>query len=212
MQRRKRISSQDLQYLIVFATVATLVTSSVAYSILNPPPSERFFAMWILGSTGLAEQYYPGGNPNLEVGEEVNWTLGVYNHMGSIQYVVVRVKLLNSTLPSPDDLTGRPSSIPPTLEFTKILLDNETWSIPFVWKIEEVIQREQNLLLTGMLINQFRLGGELATAHSGINYRFVFELWFYDQELNDLAFSWETNKVQHSVWIQMWFNVTSPAT
>jgi uncharacterized membrane protein len=55
-KRRLRISKQDLQYVIVFAAVATIVTSSLAYVTLNPRPEEQFFASWVLGAQGMAWQ------------------------------------------------------------------------------------------------------------------------------------------------------------
>ncbi len=196
--------------MLAFAAVAMIVTSSVAYGVLNPPRSEQFFGMWILGSGGLGEHYYPEDDPNLVMRQEVNWTLGVYNHMGSLQYVVVQVKLLNSTIASPDELSGRPSPVSPILEFTRVLVDNETWFIPFKWRIENVSLRAKELVLTGLSVNTASFGGELVTAVSGFNYRFVFELWFYDLTSSGLAFSWETNNVKHSVWTEIWFNATIP--
>lgn len=181
----------------------------MAYTVLRPPPSEQFYAMYILGSNGLAEHYYPNDNPNLKIGEPINWTIGIYNHMGSLRYVVVRVKLLNSTLPSPDELTGVPSSVAPLLEYARVLVDNETWSIPFVWRIMSVSQNLGELMITGMSINQTTISGNLIRAVSGHNYRLVFELWFYDKSTNDLAFSWRTQNTQHSVWTQIWFNATA---
>ncbi len=192
----------------MFAAVATIVTAGVAYGTLNAPPPEQFFAMWVLGSNGMAEHYYPNDNPNLIVGEQLNWTLGVYNHMASIEYVVVRVKLLNSTLPSPDELTAKPSPVSPLAEFTRVLLDNETWSIPFVWKMLNATLRGGSLSITGLTLNQTAFRSEFATAMSGFNFRFVFELWFYDDNTNDLVFSWQTAGVSHSVWTQIWFNAT----
>ena len=208
---KKRISSQDLRYLAAFAAVATLVSSGVAYGILNPPPTEQFFAMWILGSGGLAEQYYPRDDPNLVMGEQLNWTLGVYNHMGSLQYVVIRAKLLNSTLAAPDELAGTPSPVPPIMEFSRVMVDNETWSVPFPWRISSISQRGEALLITELSVGKAVLKGELAAAVSGINYRFIFELWFYDQTVDDFAFAWKTKDIPHAVWTQIWFNVTSPA-
>jgi hypothetical protein len=210
LRRRKlKISTQDFRYLLAFAVVATIVASGVAYDVLNPVPSEQFYAMYILGSNGLAELYYPNDNPNLTVGEPVNWTIGVYNHMGSLQYVVVRVKLLNSSLPSPDELSGTPSSVAPLTEFARVLVNNETWSIPFVWKLLGVSSSAGRVLITGISINQVTLTRDLGKAMSGINYRIVFELWFYDTSTNDLAFSWHAQNSQHSVWTQIWFNVTT---
>jgi uncharacterized membrane protein len=208
-RKRLKISAQDFRYLLAFAVTATIVTSGVAYGVLNPPPSEQFYAMYILGSNGLAEHYYPNDNPNLTVGQPVNWTIGVYNHMGSPEYVVVRVKLLNSTLRSPDELTGTPSSVSPLLEFVRVMVNNETWTMPFVWTLLGLRSSVGRILITEISINQFAFTGDLAEAASGFNYRLVFELWFYDMTTNGLVFSWHAQSSQHSVWTQIWFNVTT---
>ena len=207
----RRISSRDLRYVVAFAAVATVVTSIAAYAVLSPPPQERFFSMWILGSEGLAERYYPNDDPNLGIGEKINWTLSAYNHMGSLQYVVIRVKLLNSTVASPDDLSGTPSPASPLFEFTRVLEDNETWSMPFNWTIESLSQEGSRLQITGLSVDQFHLEGELVAASSGYNYRFVFELWFYDLTSNDLTFSGRANTMR-PVWTQVWFNATATAS
>jgi uncharacterized membrane protein len=185
-----------------------MVTSSVAYLILNPPPTEHFFAMWVLGPNGLAEDYYPNNDSTLTIGEPVNWTLGVYNHMRGLEYVLVRVKLLNSTISSPDELTGTPSPAPEIFELRRILVDNETWSIPFVWEIQNITRQGQVLAVTRMSINQTLLSGNLGSAILGNNFRLVFELWFYDQNSGNLTFSWNSAGSQHSVWTQIWFNAT----
>ena len=213
MRRRKlKISAQDFRYLLAFIVIVTIVAAGAAYVVLSPPPSEQFYAMYILGSNGLAEHYYPNDNPNLTVGEPVNWTIGVYNHMGTLQYVVIRVKLLNSTLASPDELTGTPSSSVPLFEFTRVLVDNETWTTPFVWRVVNVSRSPSALSITRISINQISLSGDLAKAVSGNNYRFVFELWFYDKATNALVFSWRAQNAQRSVWTQIWFNVSSTAS
>lgn len=209
MKRRLKIRPKDLRYFAVFVIAATIISSGVAFSTLNPAPSDQFLAMWILGSNGLAEHYYPGDNPNLKMGQNVNWTLGIYNHMGSLQYIVVRAKLLNSTQAGPNEITSTPSPVSSLFEFTRVLVDNETWSIPFEWKITQITQTGQSLVITGLSINQTLFKGELARAVSGFNLRFVFELWFYDAHANSLAFSWQTAGVQRSVWTQIWFNATA---
>jgi hypothetical protein len=208
LRKSLRISRRDLQLVGAFAIVATIVASIGAYAYLNPPASDEFLAMWVLGANGLAEHYYPNDNPNLKPSENVNWTLGVYNHMGRIEYIVVRVKLLNSTLPSPDGVTGTPSPTSPLLEMRRILVDNETWSLPFSWEILALAKKGQSLSITGMVIQQMPFEGTLASTVSGSQFRFVFELWFFDESSNDLAFSWQSMGVQHAVWTQIWFNAT----
>lgn len=209
MKRKLKISSRDLQYVVAFALVATLVTSVVAYTALFPSPKEQFFATWILGSSGLAEDYYPNNNSTLTVGEVIDWTLGVYNHMNGLEYVVLRVKLLNSTLSAPDELTGSPSPVSAIFEFSRILVNNETWSIPFTWRIASLTKQSQSLLITGLSVNEILLTGNLASAISGLNFRFVFELWFYDISTSTLSFAWTAGGATHSVWTQIWFNATT---
>jgi uncharacterized membrane protein len=212
-RRRSRISKQDLHYVIVFAIIATIVASSLTYVTLNPPPEEQFFASWVLGAQGMAADYYPNNNPNINPGIQVTWTLGVYNHMGSLQYVVLRVKLLNSTMEAPNDTTGQPSQAPTVLEFARVLVNNETWSIPFVWEIQNATAIQGTVTITGLSINQTTLAGQFASAYSGQNFRFVFELWHYDATTNQLSFTWTTSDGQlHAAWTQIWFSTTPSAT
>jgi uncharacterized membrane protein len=207
-RRRLRISRKYLQYVIAFAIIATVVASTLAYVTLNPPPEEHFFASWILGSQGMAANYYPNNNPNIGLREEVRWTLGVYNHMGSLQYVVLRVKLLNSTMISPNDALDQPSTAPAILEFARVLVNNETWSIPFAWEMLNSTVTGGHVTITNLSINQTSLTGQFASAVSGYNFRFIFELWYYDTTTNNLAFSWRADGQVHSVWTQIWFNAT----
>lgn len=207
--RKKRISSRDLRYVALFAILSTVIISSAAYVTLTPLPSEQFFAMWILGSKGLASSYYPNNDPNLRVGQSVNWTIGVNNQMSQLEYVIVRVKLLNSTIQSPNEFTGTPSPAPTLTEFRRVLVNNETWSIPFVWALSKVTGSSNYLTITALSINGVSFSGNLASASSGLNYRFIFELWFYDANTNQLTFSWSSRNVVHAVWNQLWFNATA---
>jgi hypothetical protein len=165
--------------------------------------------MWILGSNGLTENYFPNNNPNLIPGEQVNWTLGVYNHMSSLEYVVVQVKLLNATETSPNEQTGVPSPVPEIFEFARVLVSNETWTIPFLWAIVNAVSVNGAVLINGLVINGTMFTGNLAQAAGGLDFRFVFELWFYDQTAGNLVFSWSTPTSTYSVWTQSWFNATA---
>jgi len=206
---RLRISKQDLHYVIVFAIITTIVASSLTYVTLYPRPQEQFFASWVLGAQGTTADYYPNNNPTIGLRKEVTWTLGVYNHMGSLQYVVLRVKLLNSTMTAPNDTTDQPSQAATIFEFARVLVSNETWSIPFVWEIQNRTSTKNEVTITGLSINQTTLTGQLATANSGYDFRFIFEVWHYDATTSDLSFAWTTSDGQlHVVWTQIWFNAT----
>lgn len=209
MPNRLGISSRDLRYVLAFFVIATVLASASVYVDLAPAPTDHFFSMWVLGSTGLAESYFPNNNPNLIVGESVNWTLGVYNHMSQLEYVVVRVKLLNATDTAPNEQTGVPSPVGVVFEFARVLSNNETWSIPFVWSIWNETSFQGNLLITGLKVNDTLITGTIAEAPSGLNFRMVFELWSYDQNTNAFVFSRTTPSSPYSVWTQLWFNATT---
>jgi len=199
---------KNSKYVILFAFVATIIVSSGTYVILNPVPPDRFFAVWLLGSNGLAESYYPRGNPNIGIGEDVNWTLGVYNHTPTLEYVILKVKLINATTSSPNETTGAPTPVSPLSDFTRILLPNETWSIPFEWTIMNTTRTNSVVTITRLSINHNTVTGDLAEATSGYNFRFVFELWFFDENTNQVSFSWMSGNIQESAWTQIWFNAT----
>jgi uncharacterized membrane protein len=204
------ISRRERQYVVAFIIMMTVVYSGIAYVVLTPPRPDSFFATWVLGAKGMAADYYPNGNTTIAIGEEIKWNLGAYNHMGSLQYVVLRVKLINSTINTPNSTTGIPSPAAPILEFARVLLDNETWSIPFTWKIINLHQAGTSIAITRLSINNNTLTGEFSSASQGMNFRFLFELWFYDETTHQLTFFWTSAGDRHSAWTEIWFNATLP--
>ena len=198
----------DYRTLFVAVSLVLILISTVpVISMVIPRNAEPFFAMGVLGENMMAAQYYPDDNPNIQVGSLVRWHLGVYNHMGSVQYVAVRVKLLNSTLPSSNSSSCVPSDVPAFFEFRHVLVKNETWWFPFYWSISEVMPQGDSLVITQLVVNNMTLGLN-AQAFSGYNFRVVFELWVYDEVLQGFDFAWKSGGEDRCVWNQIWFNVT----
>ena len=204
-----RLSHKDLRYVIVFFVIVTVTVSVVSYAEFTPSYTDHFFSMWIVGPNNLTSSYFPYNNPNLIPGERVDWNLGVYNHMSALEYVVVRVKLLNESQVSPNEQTGVASPVSEIFEFARILTDNETWTIPFPFVIIGTVNTNGVVLITKLAINGTLISGNLAQAVGGFDFRFVFELWFYDEGTSSLTFSWPTPTSTYSVWTQEWFNVTA---
>jgi uncharacterized membrane protein len=78
----------------IFLTLLILL-EMVAYTTTITWPGEKFFQLYVLGSTGTARNYYPNNSSGLQIGENVHWNLGLVNDMDSLQYVSIRVKLGN---------------------------------------------------------------------------------------------------------------------
>ena len=155
----------------------------------------------------MAEHYYPGDDPLIEVGEEVRWTLYLYNHVGEAQYVAVRVKLLNSTMLAPNSTSCSPSPEPVVYEARRVMLDNETWLYPFSWSIEDVEGVGDFLEIKQLSMNGGPIGTR-AVSEGGFNYRFIIELWVYDEDIKDFRFGGRYGDELRCAWNQVWFNAT----
>jgi len=203
--------SEDGKRAVTIFISATIVFSTLAYVAVTPRPREQFFQIYVLGETRKAERYYPNNNPNILVGQVVRWHLGATNFMGSVQYVVIKVKLGNSTIKAPDDVKYVPSPAPLLLQFKRVLVNNETWEFPFVWVIREIGVNGGMVNPALLEINGVGVRNSQVGALKGYNFRVVFELWTFDLESESLVFGWRTGAERRVAWLQIWFNATSPA-
>lgn len=205
--------SEDTKWAVTLFISATIIFSMLAYVAVTPRPKEQFFQLYVLGETRAAERYYPNDNPNIAAGQLVKWYLGATDFMGSVQYVVIRVKLGNSTTEAPDNVNYMPSPAPVLQEFRRVLMDNETWEFPFTWTIEE-IHEDGNMTYTSVLVINVENGVEVrsgqVSALKGRNFRFIFELWTFDPLTENLIFGWSAGGERKVAWLQMWFNATKP--
>lgn len=193
---------------VLVCTILMVAAFTPVVSAFLQRGEEPFFALAILGENGMAEHYYPEDNPNIKVESEVHWFIIVYNHMGASQYVSVRAKILNSTMAAPNSTSCRPSEAPDVYEVRGILLDNETWSHPFVWSLQNVTKVDNSTIIRGLVIDgdQIQLSVE---ALNGYDFRLVLELWVYDRSSDDFVYGWTTRQEPICAWNQIWFNVTS---
>jgi hypothetical protein len=137
----------------------------------------------------------------------VKWYVGTTNFMGSSQLAIIRAKLGNQTLASPNETTATPTPLPTLIEFRRVLQDNETWEFPFVWKITNTTN-VGNLTYLTLNINGIETHIENVGAKDGYNYRLIFELWTLDTESNDIIFGWKASNERRAAWLQLWFNAT----
>jgi len=194
----------------VFLTLL-IVLESVAYATTIPRPSEKFFQLYMLGSTGTAGNYYPNNSSSLKLGENVQWNLELVNNMGSLQYVSILVKLGNQTINSPNDTLAQASPAPLITEFKHFILNNETWSIPFDWQIANyTITADGHLRIHSFTIDNATYVFENSPVCPGINscsFRLIFELWTWNVDSNNFQLGWSNGDQQRIAWLQLWFNL-----
>lgn len=184
----------------------------VAYATTITPASEKFFQLYVLGSTETAGNYYPNNSSSLQIGENVQWNLGLVNDMGSLQYVSIRVKLGgNQTIYSPNDTLAQPSPAPLITEFKHFILNNETWMVPFDWQIVNYTTTTTGQVsIHSLTIDNVTYVLGNSPVCPGINscsFRLIFELWTWNVESNNFQVGWSNGDQQRIAWLQLWFNL-----
>lgn len=179
----------------------------VLISTLWPRYEERFFEFGLLGKEKRAEGYFPTDDFTIKIGSQINWFIYIHNHMGSFQNVIVRVKLLNSTMQVPDDNENHPSPIVHFAEIPLYLSVDDTHYLPFTWSILEANVQNETIILESLEVNNQTVIVHVPTSSNSF-FRMVFELWIYDQASQQYIFGWETGKDFSSSSLRMAFRAT----
>lgn len=199
--------SEDKKRAIVVFISTLLIFTMIAYIAVTPWPKEKFFQLYVLGETRLAERYYPNNDTNIPADAPVKWYLGTTNFMDSTQLAIIKAKLGNQTLAAPNETEATPAPLPILIKFRKVLQNNETWEFPFIWKITNTTNVGDLTYLT-LNINGVETHVGDVGAKDGYKYRLIFELWTLDAESEDIIFGWKTSNERRAAWLQLWFNAT----
>jgi len=204
------MSFHDRRTLLAVFITLLIVCEMLAYVATTPRPQEQFFQLYVLGAKHMAADYYPNNDTNIQLGESVQWYLGVTDFMGNVQLVSVRVKLANQTIMPPDDLNAQPSSAPLVTDFKRFLQNNETWEFPLVWQINDAVTVGASTRILELAINNETFQLQDSSARDGYNFRLIFELWTWETDSGTFQFGWVTGGERRVAWLQVWFNMTSP--
>ena len=193
----------------ILTFVALFVLFSVAEAMSHiTRESEAFLTMSTLGSDMKVENYFPKNNNTISVGEHIVWYVNVHNAMNDPEYVLIKIKLLNSTQVMPAYGSNQTTLEPTILELPHLVPANATWIAPLNWTIVEAINQNGHVNIKRMTIN----GEETAILDSrsvnGQDFRMVLELWRYNNDSKDFEFGWSSLQDTRNVWNQIWFNVT----
>jgi hypothetical protein len=201
--------SRTREFLSLFLAFVALV-SLVAWVNANPPATEQFASISVLGPNNDAVSYFPNNNRIVTLNQPVSWTIQVFNHMGSSQLFQLRIKLANRTITGPDPTSSPPISSdgPVVFNSTRAMLQNETWTIPIQWSVTSKTTGVQMVTIGSMLVN-----GQTSTTNvpalivpNGNNFRIVVELWSYDIPTRGFLFSYLSGGVPYGVFDQVWFS------
>ena len=175
----------------------------------TPTRLDQYFAIYTLGAAGTAEHYFPNERANIYPGVRLSWFVGVYNHMGDVELVRVVFRLLNASMAGPNQLNETPSERDPFYESSRLMLSNETWTLPIAWSISDATKSGSAITIRSIQMNDEILSQDVeVTAIGGYNFRMVIELWVFDETTGAFVFQWTANGEPRVAWNQVWFNVT----
>jgi len=196
---KKKMRNKLAAFLILVVSFAA-ISSATTFLILSPRASQPFMAMGVYSRMGLLGYLEPATNSSVTNGEPVNWTLSVTNNMGSAQFVMIIVRLGNSTLSSSNSTT--PASFPEIVIPERFIRDGDTFSISFNWTLQSATQQQGKTLLN------LQVDGE-PVVMAGDNFRWIFELWTYDLVCACFHYGYGPQSASTGVWLQVWFNPSS---
>ena len=187
--------------------VLLLIITGIFLSALWPRYEERFFELGLLGKDKMAKGYYLDDNYSVKLSSQVDWFIYVTNHIGSSQNVVVKVKLVNSTVNLPNDLDNQPCPFNSIAEFPLSMSVNDSLIIPFSWIIVEAISQNNSTTIKQLTVNDQTVAVNVSDFPEAF-FRMVFELWVYNESLQTYEFGWKSEKGLSSASINMAFRVS----
>lgn len=191
-------------YLVVFISLATIFTSATFY-IISPKPAQSYMGFGVYSQQGL--QGYVPGNMTITPPQTLNWNLTVANRTGREQFIMVIVRIGNSTTFSPN-VTSPATPLPELGRLDRFVGDGETSNINFTWTVESTNQTGDlvflNLQINGQSVSSAPIGSV-----SGSNFRLIFELWTFDLSSGSFEYGYPGEFAQIGTWLQVWFSTSA---
>jgi len=194
------------KFVIIFSLLAVVFCPVAAVASQMKDTHEPYLTLTMLNSDMKIGNYIANGSAITEQ-QKVTWYIDAQNGMGKTEYVEVKIKLLNSTQPMPNDVTNTPSPEGELVEFRHVLLPYSHWLTPLTWSISSIEKQDRNVIINKMIINDQVIDNLNIQAADGKDFRIVVELWRYDRDVGDFTFAWSSSGQTRSVWNQIWFNL-----
>lgn len=180
-----------------------LSTSVIINSI--PKKQDPFVAMALLDEYGKAEQYNPA-NINFSNGDEMNFNLFIENKMEKIIYVLIKIKILDTSTELPNSTSCTPSQSPTAYELRRIISISETWITPLSFRILNFDTKDEDHEIKKIMFDENIISYNV-TINNNLDPRLLFELWIYDSEIDDFSFSWMGLTEEKCAWNQLIFYI-----
>lgn len=175
--------------LLIFSLIIILIIIVSLISTFWPKYEQQFIELGLLGKNKLADDYFSNENSAVLVNSQVDWYIYLHNHKPISQNIIIKVKLLNSSIEIPTDQKREPISLDAFNELHFSLDENETLLIPFFWSITETFSQDDLIILNDLIVNDKPIDITVSTKSDSF-FRMVFELWVYDDSSQKYIYTW----------------------
>jgi len=196
---------EDWEYFFIFIGFVVIII------LLNPIikndfflDHEEFFEMAILGKNKLAEDYFIGSE-NITIGKPIEWYIYIFNHMGELKKIEIKVKIIKSYMMPPDSVNCEPDSEISILDIPLSIENNEFYFYNFTWLISEVFNTNDKEIM--IKINDVRIQEDISI-NDDSSFRILFELWVYNEKSKQYEFGWLSKGEPRCVWNQIWCQIS----
>jgi hypothetical protein len=166
---------------IVIGLVGILLFSLPAMNlIVKSPTGETFSELYVLGPNHTFDDI-----PfNVKAGQTYTLYVGVGNHIGSVGYYTLYVKMSGPNDQLPNSTLSTPSLSYPLYGYNCIIDDGQTWEAPLTFKIESLTFRNGICYMPKITINgiDYQVNEQSAwnANKTGYYYTLITELWGFD--------------------------------
>jgi hypothetical protein len=194
--------------ILVVTTIAALFVASPALQrLLASVPTESFTEMWLLGPENTIENF-----PfNVTSSGNYKVFLGIGNHLGSVAYYSIHVKLLNQSQLTADPNSPMANSLRPLYSIPAFVADKEAWKLPLTFSFDYTYSANtattslSKVNVNTITLNEATLNIEGFSAawdpeNRGFFGYLLFELWIYNGTIGGFQY--------HERYTSLKFNMT----
>ncbi|MCL2432436.1 DUF1616 domain-containing protein [Candidatus Bathycorpusculum sp.] len=190
-------------FFVVPLILMLLVASPIMQRFLVYPQNDRFTEFWLLGTDQKAENY------PYDIAKNTDYRifLGLSNHLGSISYYRVQVKLFNQSLDDgPDTFKRTHSNLPTLYNFNVFVAADQNVHLPIIFSFDyDLLDPELNFNSLTLCDDDVDIGDYISLPDS-ISWDYyaclVFELWLYNGSTGNFQY--------HERYLSLRLNMTSP--
>jgi hypothetical protein len=202
--KESSIISTLIIYLLIFGSGVI----ALHYFTQNWPKYEnQFMELGLLDTNQGTFSYFSNNESLININEKLDWNIYVHNHMDKDKNALIRVKLINSTNLAPNDFNHTFSPAHHIYEYNLFLLKEQKMILPFEWNISTVIKQD-NMNLFTLVINENIVEAPVSNDVNGI-YRIIFELWMYNETVDEYEFTWHDENETFSASLYIWFRLNN---